>query len=103
MSEEYLENIIANLNDVIEPLKMNQCNISTKEKGWETYYGLDDKLIKYIRKIENENKKQKEVLDKIKEYIKRKDLVNTNEITNGNIKYILELLEETECLIEKNI
>lgn len=52
------------------------------------------------RKKDKENAelviKYKEVLYKIKEYIKRKDLVNTNEITNGNIKYILELLEEIE-------
>jgi len=51
-------------------------------------------LVKTINAYEELLLKNNNKLNKIKEYIKRKDLVNTNEITNGNIKYILELLEE---------
>lgn len=61
--------------------------------GIETFNRWQDPT---INELKQQLDKYKNVIDKIKEYIKRKDLVNTNEITNGNIEYILELLEEVE-------
>lgn len=71
---------------------MNKISIEEYNYLQEKYNNMSN--VACALKIEND--KYKFTIDKIKEYIKRKDLVNTNEITNGNIKYILELLEEIE-------
>ena len=60
MKEETLNKIIEDINDALWHLKNDKCNIDTKEKSWETYCGLDTKLIGYIRKIEKENKELQE-------------------------------------------
>ena len=53
------------------------------EDGEQIYY-----FIGVLRYLYDELNKQKEVLDKIKEYIKKN--------ANANVDYILELLEEIE-------
>ena len=69
MKEETMLKIVNEINDALWDLKYNQCNVDTKEKGWETYYGLDDGLIKYIRKIEKELDQYKNIVEDIEKYI----------------------------------
>ena len=69
MNREEVEKIVNDINDALWYLENNKCNIDTKENSWETYYGLNDELIRYIRKIEQENKKMKDKLIEIKEVI----------------------------------
>lgn len=82
MNKEEMEKIVNDINDALWHLKNNECNIDTKENSWETYYGLNDELIRYIRKIEQENKQLKE------DYAK---LINDN-------CYVLKLEQENEQL-----
>lgn len=53
-----------------------------------SYSGDQTITIDFANKVINHINKQKEVIDKIKEYIK--------ENANANVDYILELLEEIE-------
>ena len=52
MSEETLNKLLESIDNALWDLKHNKCNVDTEEKDWKTYYGLDDNLIKYIRKLE---------------------------------------------------
>ena len=64
-------------------LKNCKCNVDVTTKGhkWETYYGLDDDLIKYIRKIENQLQQKENIIKEVREYIE-----NTKMFTNGDEK-----------------
>lgn len=75
MNKEEMEEIVNDIKDALWKLENNKCNIDTIENSWETYYGLNDELIRYIRKIEKENKDLKanrdkaiEILGKYKHY-----------------------------------
>lgn len=69
MKEETMLKIVNEINDALWDLKFNQCNVDTKEKGWETYYGLDDGLIKYIRKIEKKLDQYKNNWKELKKWV----------------------------------
>lgn len=66
MNEERLNKLLEDIDNALYDLKICQCNINVTAKGhkWETYYGLDDDLIEYIRKIENSNKNLQFEIDK---------------------------------------
>lgn len=64
MNKEEMEKIVNDIKDSLWYLENNKCNIDTKGNGLEIYYGLNYELIKYIRKIEQENKQLKERIDK---------------------------------------
>ena len=68
MKEETLNKILEDINDALWNFKNNKCNVDTKEKGWDTYYGLDIELIDYIRKNKKKNKKLKETQKKTIDY-----------------------------------
>ncbi len=76
MNEERLNKLLEDIDNALYDLKICQCNINVTAKGhkWETYYGLDDDLIKYIRKIESFNKNLQSKIDK------------ANEMLNGLLK-----------------
>jgi len=69
----------------------------TIKVGEETYYSEE-----YVKELKEENKKQKEVLDKIKEIFKdygvKEDIVTYSmyQITGEEVYTILELLEEID-------
>jgi hypothetical protein len=71
MKEETMFKIVNEINDALWDLKYNQCNVDTKEKGWETYYGLDDGLIKYIRKIEKQLDQYKNNWEELKKWLEQ--------------------------------
>ena len=67
----------------------------TKENNdIECYYNIGNYIKKEIEYMQEENNKQKEVLDKIKEYIKENNNQEPWKSVQGD--YILELLEEIE-------
>jgi len=72
MNEERLNKLLEDIDNALYDLKTCQCNINVTTKGhkWETHYGLDDDLIKYIRKIESSNKNLQSKIDKVIEFIK---------------------------------
>ena len=72
MNEERLNKLLEDIDSALYDLKICQCNINVTTKGhkWETYYGLDDDLIKYIRKIESSNKNLQSKIDNAIEYAK---------------------------------
>lgn len=81
----------------------NDVKDSDKYKIEVAYNGKDIKtLLEYLFKLEKENKKQKEILDKIKEIFKdygaKEDIVKISmyRITGEEVYTILELLEEIE-------
>ena len=85
MNEERLNKLLEDIDNALYDLKICQCNINVTAKGhkWETYYGLDDDLIKYIRKIESSNKNLQSKIDKAIEYIDNNShyfATDTNEI-----------------------
>lgn len=88
MNEERLNKLLEDIDNALYDLKICQCNINVTAKGhkWETYYGLDDDLIKYIRKIESSNKNLQSKIEKAIEYIEN--------LKNFKIKYVM--LEERE-------
>lgn len=71
MNEERLNKLLEDIDNALYDLKICQCNINVTAKGhkWETYYGLDDDLIKYIRKIESSNKNLQSKIDKANEVL----------------------------------
>lgn len=71
MSEEKLSKLLEDIDSALYDLKKCQCNVDVTTKGhkWETYYGLDDDLIKYIRKIESSNKNLQSKIDKANEIL----------------------------------
>ena len=79
MNEERLNKLLEDIDNALYNLKICQCNINVTAKGhkWETYYGLDDDLIKYIRKIESSNKNLQSKIVKVNELIEEnKDQVD---------------------------
>ncbi len=98
MNEERLNKLLEDIDNALYDLKICQCNINVTAKGhkWETYYGLDDDLIKYIRKIESSNKNLQSKIDMAIEYIKIQqkvfkdyDIVIKNQLNN-----LLDILKE---------
>ena len=71
MSEEQLNKMLENIENAFWYLKNCKCNVDVTTKGhkWETYYGLDDDLIKYIRKIENQLQQKENIIKEVREYI----------------------------------
>ena len=59
MNEEEKDKLFSNIESDLWELKHNVAYINKKD-----YYGLSRDLLDYIRKIEQENKKYKEVIDK---------------------------------------
>lgn len=72
MNKEELDILVNTIKDSLFYLESNKCNIDTKENSWETFYGLSDDLIEYIRKIEQENEQLKKRIDKAIECIENK-------------------------------
>ena len=94
MNKEEVEKIVNDINDALWHLENNKCNIDTKENSWETYYGLNDELIRYIRKIEQENKQLKN------------KLIEINEVINGYMpnKYAMcKAFDEIEFIIKETL
>ena len=87
MSEEQLNEMLENIENAFWYLKNCKCNIDVTTKGhkWETYYGLDDDLIKYIRKIENQLQQKENII---------KGLDNT-------IENLEEVIEQKENIIKE--
>ena len=98
MNEERLNKLLEDIDNALYDLKICQCNIDITAKGhkWETYYGLDDDLIKYIRKIESSNKNLQSKIDKAIEVI---DLI-TPELWNINNKMTYRLKDIKNILKE---
>ena len=101
MKEEAVLKIVNDINDALWDLKHNECNVNTKENSWETYYGLDSELIKYIRKIEKDNEKLNNIINELERYIKDElilDFYNDDMpcelIVNKMLKQIKELKGE---------
>lgn len=94
MKEETMLKIVNEINDALWDLKYNQCNVDTKEKGWETYYGLDDGLIKYIRKIEKELDQYKNNWEELKKWISTEARIELY----GDGKGFRTFLDEKEVL-----
>lgn len=74
MKEETMLKIVNEINDALWDLKFNKCNVDTKEKGWETYYGLDIELIDYIRKLEQQLEKYKNIIKEVREYLNKNEI-----------------------------
>ena len=99
MNEERLNKLLEDIDNALYDLKICQCNINVTAKGhkWETYYGLDDDLIKYIRKIESSNKNLQSKIDKAYDYL---DKFIPNEygvlLTERQWQYVKDILKENE-------
>ena len=78
------------LYQIKQRIKMHEIDGTTSNENEREKTLLDyiNKLQERVDFLIDRNDKQKEVLDKIKEYIK--------ENANANVEYILELLEEIE-------
>lgn len=74
-------------------LKYNNCNINTKEKGWEQYNGLDDDLLHYIRKIEKENKRLNNIIKDIKSQLDYLETYSSKEDVFEDMKRRLDRIE----------
>jgi hypothetical protein len=95
MKEETMFKIVNEINDALRDLKYNQCNVDTKEKGWETYYGLDDELIKYIRKIEKQLDQYENDWEELKKWVKDISYIEGNDdFCNGFNRAICGMRED---------
>lgn len=97
MNEERLNKLLEDIDNALYDLKICQCNINVTAKGhkWETYYGLDDDLIKYIRKIESSNKNLQSKIDKAIKYVSSLSSKGRDcEIYYDIKKEILDILKE---------
>lgn len=104
MNEERLNKLLEDIDNALYDLKICQCNIDVTAKGhkWETYYGLDDDLIKYIRKIESSNKNLQSKIDKANQYIEERftfddengEYYQTHTFDKNNAKELHDILKE---------
>lgn len=102
MNEERLNKLLEDIDSALYDLKICQCNINVTAKGhkWETYYGLDDDLIKYIRKIESSNKNLQSKIDKAIDYLYEHSQYNDGDgihyIKEDEycVDYLLDILKE---------
>lgn len=103
MKEETMLKIVNEINDALWDLKYNQCNVDTKEKGWETYYGLDDELIKYIRKIEKQLDQYKNNWEELKKWLNEDEYFNGRKLRKDYITVnVIDILNKMKELEEKN-
>lgn len=104
MNEERLNKLLEDIDNALYDLKICQCNIDVTAKGhkWETYYGLDDDLIKYIRKIESSNKNLQSKIDKANQYLEERfifddengEYYQTHTFDKSNAKELHDILKE---------
>lgn len=100
MNKEELDILVNTIKDSLFHLESNKCNINTEENYWETFYGLSDDLIEYIRKIEKENKQLKEIIKEIKYYnqyngfeVNTRDYGNLTVVDADELAIFIEVLE----------
>lgn len=106
MNEERLNKLLEDIDNALYDLKICQCNINVTAKGhkWETYYGLDDDLIKYIRKIESSSKNLQSKIDKANEILNKLCVVKPYESVNGEFhKYYRPIKNTTKQEVYKAI
>ena len=99
MSEEQLNEMLENIENAMWQIKNCKCNVDVTSKGhkWETYYGLDNDLINYIRKIEKELQQKENIIREVREYIEN----NTYKTEWGDLEQDNEDINISEDLTEK--
>ena len=95
MSEEQLSEILENIENAFWYLKNCKCNVDVTTKGhkWETYYGLDNDLIKYIRKIENQLQQKESIIKEVRNILEPLIALEGTMTAKGMSK-LLEILDK---------